>query len=207
MKRKNLLLISALTVSAAVSAACTSASAPAASNANSNANSSVAVLQNDVNPIANVPASTPAANSAVPGIPDAPANMNISKSDPTRNAKVQNSVLASAPDNSEITVSLGQYPVETRTFKSHPQLAKVEKIQDVANKKTTVKIYLRNGQVKQVPENITLEPMSASAADILQIAQNAPAAKPEPKMENPPLPAPQSEQRLQKPGTAPQKNQ
>lgn len=202
MKRKNLFLISALTVTAAAVSACSTATAPAESNNNSN----VAVLQNDINPIANVPPSTPAANSAVPGIPNAPANMNISKADPTRNANVQSSVVASAPDNSEITVSLGQFPVETRTFKNHPQLAKVEKIQDVPNKKNVVKVYLRNGQVKQLPDNITLEPLSAPAASILQAAQEAPAAKPEPKMENPPLPAPQSEQRLQKPGV-PQKNQ
>ena len=200
MKRKNLLIISALSLSA-VATACTTTTAPAETNANSN----VAVLQSNSNPIANVaPATPPATNSAVPGIPNAPANMNMAKGDPTKNAKVQNTVVATAPDNSEITISLGQYPVEARTFKSHPQLAKIEKIQDVANKKTIVKIYLRNGQVKEVPENITIEPMSAPAAFIMEVAQNAPAAKPEPKVENPP--APQSEQRLEKRG-APQKNQ
>lgn len=201
MKRKNLLIISIVSLSAAVTA-CSRASAPAETNANAN----VAVLQSNSNPIANVaPSTPPATNSAVPGIPNAPANFNMSKTDMTKNAKVQNIVVA-APDNSEITTSLGQFPVETRTFKSHPQLAKIEKIQDVANNKTIVKIYLRNGQVKEVPENITIEPLSAPAAFIMQVAQNAPAAKPEPKMENPPLPAPNSEPRLEKRG-APQKNQ
>lgn len=198
MKRKNLLIISALSLSA-VATACTT-TAPAETNANSN----VAVLQSNSNPIANVaPATPPATNSAVPGIPNAPANVNMAKGDPTKNAKVQN-ITNPAPDNSEITMSLGQFPVETRTFKSNAQLAKVERIQDVANKKTTVKVYLRNGQVKELPENAVQNPMAASAAEILQAAQNAQPAKPEPKVENPP--ATRSEQKLEKRG-APQKNQ
>ncbi|HEX8265947.1 MAG TPA: hypothetical protein VF596_11105 [Pyrinomonadaceae bacterium] len=199
MKRKNLLIISALSLSA-VATACSTTSAPAETNANSN----VAVLQSNSNPIANAaPAASPATNSAVPGIPNAPANANMAKGDPTKNAKVQ-SITNPAPDNSEITVSLGQFPVETRTFKNNAELAKVERIQDVANKKTIVKIYLRNGQVKELPPNVVGNPMAASAAEILQAAQNAQPAKPEPKVENPP--APQSEQKLEKRG-APQKNQ
>lgn len=200
MKRKNLLIISTASLFA-VTTACSTASAPAESNANTN----VAVVQNQTNPIANVPSSTPAANSAVPGIPNAPANMNMSKQDPTKTAKVQ-SVANPAPDNSEITVSLGQFPVETRTFKSNAQLAKVERIQDVANKKTTVKVYLKNGQVKELTGDIGIDPMKAMATEILSAAQNAQPAKAEPKMENPPLPAPQSEQRLEK-RPAPQKKQ
>ncbi|HEX9929251.1 MAG TPA: hypothetical protein VGB02_12000 [Pyrinomonadaceae bacterium] len=199
MKRKNLLIISALSLSA-VATACSTTTAPAGTNANSN----VAVLQSNSNPIANAaPAASPATNSAVPGIPNAPANANMAKGDPTKNAKVQN-ITNPAPDNSEVTVSLGQFPVETRTFKNNAELAKVERIQDVANKKTIVKVYLRNGQVKELPPNVVGNPMAASAAEILQAAQNAQPAKPEPKVENPP--APQSEQRLEKRG-APQKNQ
>jgi len=199
MKRKNLLIISALSLSA-VATACTTTTAPAETNANSN----VAVLQSNSNPIANAaPAASPATNSAVPGIPNAPANANMAKGDPTKNAKVQN-ITNPAPDNSEVSVSLGQFPVETRTFKSHAELAKVERIQDVANKKTIVKVYLRNGQVKELSPNVLGNPMAASAAEILQVAQNAQPAKPEPKVENPP--APQSEQKLEKRG-APQKNQ
>jgi hypothetical protein len=127
----------------------------------------------------------------------------MAKGDPTKNAKVQN-ITNPAPDNSEVTVSLGQFPVETRTFKNNAELAKVERIQDVANKKTIVKVYLRNGQVKELPPNAVGNPMAASAAEILQIAQNAQPAKPEPKVENPA--APQSEQKLEKRG-APKKNQ
>ena len=202
MKRKNLLIISLFSISA-IGTACTSAPAPA----ESNGNTKVPVVQNEVNPIANnvAPPQSAATNSAVPGIPNAPANMNVSKQDPTKNAKVQ-SVSNPAPDNSEITYSLGQFPVETRTFKNNAQLAKVERIQDVANKKTTVKVYLRNGQVKELIGDIRIDPMRALATEILYQAQNAPDAKPEPKMENPPLPAPQSEQRLEK-RPAPQKNQ
>ena len=199
MKRKNLLIISALSLSA-VATACSTTTAPTETNANSN----VAVLQSNSNPIANAaPAASPATNSAVPGIPNAPANVNMAKGDPTKNAKVQN-ITNPAPDNSEITVSLGQFPVETRTFKNNAELAKVERIQDVANKKTIVKVYLRNGQVKELPPNVVGNPMAASAAEILEVARNAQPAKPDPKVENPP--APQSEQKLEKRG-APQKNQ
>ncbi|HEX8566248.1 MAG TPA: hypothetical protein VF648_11310 [Pyrinomonadaceae bacterium] len=199
MKRKNLLIISALSLSV-VATACSTTTAPTETNANSN----VAVLQSNSNPIANAaPAVSPATNSAVPGIPNAPANANMAKGDPTKNAKVQN-ITNPAPDNSEVTVSLGQFPVETRTFKNNAELAKVERIQDVANKKTIVKVYLRNGQVKELSPNVVGNPMVASAAEILQAAQNAQPAKPDPKVENPP--APQSEQKLEKRG-APQKNQ
>ena len=199
MKRKNLLIISALSLSA-VATACSTTTAPGETNANSN----VAVLQSNSNPIANTaPAASPATNSAVPGIPNAPANANMAKGDPTKNAKVQN-ITNPAPDNSEVTFSLGQFPVETRTFKSNAQLAKVERIQDVANKKTIVKVYLRNGQVKELPENVGIDPMRALATEILYAAQNAQPAKPEPKVGN--SLAPQSEQKLEKRG-APQKNQ
>jgi len=202
MKRKNLLIISALSLSA-VATACSTTTAPAETNANSN----VAVLQSNTNPIAGNATvgggGGKADNSAVPGIPNAPANANMAKGDPTKNAKVQN-ITNPAPDNSEVTVSLGQFPVETRTFKNNAELAKVERIQDVANKKTIVKVYLRNGQVKELPPNVLGNPMAASAAEILEVAKNAQPAKPDPKVENPP--APQSEQRLEKRG-APQKNQ
>jgi hypothetical protein len=208
MKRTNLLIISAFSLTA-LSSACSTAPTPTAEN---NANSNVAVLQNNSNPIAgnvNIGGIGGAAtNSAVPGIPNAPANMNMSKIDMTKNAKVQN-ITSSAPDNSEISVSLGQYPIETRTFKSHPQLAKVERIDDVANKKVRVKVYLKNGQVKEIPENIinTMpHAMAAPAAELLKAAADAQPARAEPKIENPPLPAPGAEPRLQKQGV-PQKQQ
>lgn len=202
MKSKHLLLISAVSL-ASFGTACSTATAPADSKANVNANANVAVVQNDQNPIANMPAPSPVANSAIPGIPNAPANANITKVDPTKNAKVQ-TMGNPAPDNSEVTVSLGQYPMQTRTFKSHPQLAKVEMIEDISSKKKSVKVYLRNGQVKELPENAIQNAMQAPAAEIAQAAQNAQAAKPEPKTEN--QPAGESQPRLQK-QPIPQKQQ
>lgn len=202
MKRTNLLIISAFSLSVAATA-CSTAPAPTAEN---NANANVAVLQNDSNPIAgNVAAPAPATNSAVPGIPNAPANMAMPKEDLTKNAKVQN-MTNPAPDNSEVSISLGQFPIETRTFKSHPQLAKVERIQDVANKKNIIKVYLKNGEVKELPETTMPNPMAAPAAEIVKASANAQPARPEPQIENPPLPAPGSEPRLQKQGV-PQKQQ
>lgn len=202
MKRTNFLIISAISLSFAATA-CSSAPAPATE---TNANTNVVVLQNNSNPIAgNVAAPSQPTNSTVPGIPNAPANINLSKEDLTQKAKVQN-MANPAPDNSEITIRLDQFPIETRTFKSHPQLAKVERIQDVANKKTVVKVYLKNGQVKELPENTVQNAMAAPAAEIVKAAANAQAARPQPQIENPPLPAPASEPRLQKQGV-PQKQQ
>jgi hypothetical protein len=175
MKRNNFFIITAISLSA-LAVSCSSASAPAETNANAN----TATLQaaSNTNPIAgNTAAPSPATNSAVAGIPNAPADLKVSKDDPTKNAKVQ-TMSNPAPDNSEITISLGQFPVETRTFKNNPQLAKVERIQDVANKKNIIKVYLKNGQVKEIAENAVQNPMAAPAAEILKAAEGGQPAKP-----------------------------
>ncbi len=144
----------------------TNSNANAAIVVNTNAASNLDVVNNPS--AANVAA--PATNSAIPGIPGAPANVQVSKNDPTRgNAKPQ-MVSVPAPDNSEVTNTLGENAVSTRVFKNHPQLAKVEQINDIANKKVTVKVYLRNGKVVEVPEGKIDNPMAAPAANILQAA-------------------------------------
>lgn len=185
MKRKYFLFFPALVVS--ITAACSSAPAPIeTAGSNGGSNTATFAAANNVDPTINANVPTPAANSAIPGIPNAPANLKISKEDPTRNAKPQ-VIGQPAPDNSMITTSLGQDAVETRTFKNHQQLAKVERIQDLANKKTIVKVYLRNGQVREVPEGKISNPMAAPATEILQALQGAPAAAPaagETKTEN-----------------------
>jgi len=72
-----------------------------------------------------------------------------------------------APDNSEITSVMdakGQ-PLETRTFKNHPVLVKIERtnLND-----GDVKVYLKNGKVVSLPENQADNFLTASASDILK---------------------------------------
>ena len=57
----------------------------------------------------------------------------------------------SGPDDSVISVTMNQKgePVETRTFKSHPLIAKVEKV--TIGKDPHYKIYLRDGRVLPAP--------------------------------------------------------
>lgn len=88
-----------------------------------------------------------------------------------------------APENSTYTSSLGTTALEVRTFKKHPQLAKVEKTIDGKNQ--TVKVFLKNGKVIDVaPEKLPNIATAGSAAILeaagINSAQNAaplPAAK------------------------------
>lgn len=81
-----------------------------------------------------------------------------------------------APDNSEIFAELGEIPIETRVFKSHPQLIKVVKSGVPPNQ--TIKVYLKGGKVVDLPgskiANLSTEP----AANILLAAGIQPAAPP-----------------------------
>lgn len=149
-----------------------------------NTNTNTAVVQTinaNVADVVNNPNSNvvpPPSNSAVPGIPNAPANMKVDK-DPTRDAKVQPAPGIPAPDNSEIITTLADKPIQTRVFKNHPQLAKVEVTQDIAAKTKTTKVFLRNGQVKDLPEGRVSDPLTAPAAEILAAVGNVPpGAKP-----------------------------
>jgi hypothetical protein len=178
-----------LIISVLAAAGCSAAST---TNTSSNANTAIAV-SNAPDPTQNANIAPPA-NSAIAGIPNAPANLAL-KEDPTRNAKIK-TMTNPAPDNSEVSVSLGEYPIETRTFKSHPQLAKVERIQDVANKKTIVKVYLKNGQVRELGDGKIQNPMGAAANDILQAltgAASPPTAQPDVKKPTAAPPPPASE--------------
>ena len=75
-----------------------------------------------------------------------------------------------APDDSDIKTALGENLVQTRTFHSNPQLAKIEKTTAFVNGEphSTVKVFLKNGQVKDLNTAAVKDPMSASAADILK---------------------------------------
>lgn len=72
----------------------------------------------------------------------------------------------SAPDNSMTTsgMNLKGEPIETRTFQNHPTLLKVERVN--LNDKA-IKVYLKNGKVLTLPENMAKNYLKASASDIL----------------------------------------
>jgi hypothetical protein len=73
-----------------------------------------------------------------------------------------------APDDSEVTAALARDLVKTRTFKSHPTIAKVEEITDGTNiNHKTIKVYLKSGAVKEIPDGKIGDPMAAPAAKIV----------------------------------------
>lgn len=68
-------------------------------------------------------------------------------------------------DNSEIFTELKDVPIETRVFKSHPQLIKVVKTGMPG--KMTIKVYLKNGKVADVPGDKFPNLGAETAASIL----------------------------------------
>lgn len=79
-----------------------------------------------------------------------------------------------APEDSTMTTTLTDRARETRTWKKHPVLAKVEKIYDG---ESSIKVYLRNGKVIELPGNAIGKLDQIPAASVLEIAGvSAPAA-------------------------------
>lgn len=79
------------------------------------------------------------------------------------------SASVAAPDNSEIVSSMdaqGQ-PIETRTFKKHPILLKIERVN---LNDGDIKLYLKNGKAVVLPEAAAKSFLTASAAELLKAA-------------------------------------
>ena len=133
--------------------------------ANSNANKAIAVPSPDVNPPSNasVPPAAPAVNTA------SSAGTQNPKKIPVPDLKPQ-PINQTAPDGSQISVALGADLVKTRTFKNNSQLTKVEEILVGATPggKKTIKVYLKNGQVKEISEGKVGDAMTESAAGLLK---------------------------------------
>lgn len=72
-----------------------------------------------------------------------------------------------APDDSDVKTELKDNLVQTRTFHSNPTIAKVERTTSLAggNAHSVTKVYLKNGQVKEIDIK---DPLTASAADIIK---------------------------------------
>lgn len=175
--KRNIFIFSAFLFLLAITSCSSKINENTTANVVSNTNAAVTV-NNNTNPIANINTSigTATGNSSIPGIPNAPAtDKSVSKDDPTRNAKPQ-TISRPGPDNSEIFgPTLGEDLVETRVFKNNAQIAKIDVI---GTDKKTVKVYLRNGQVRELPEGKISDPLSESAANIIKVlAGNAEESK------------------------------
>ncbi len=74
-------------------------------------------------------------------------------------------------------------PIETRTFKSNPLLAKVERIYTTLDN-PTVRVYLKDGKVINLPKGKIDNIFSASAQEILNAVGTAPQDDNSPLKEN-----------------------
>ncbi len=84
-----------------------------------------------------------------------------------------------APDNSTFTSYLTDVGHEIRTFKNHPQLLKVEKRTESSGTQT-LKIFLRNGKVVDLPGEKIPVLSTASAATIADVAGIPPPPRRQP---------------------------
>ena len=81
-----------------------------------------------------------------------------------------------APENSTFTSYLADAGYEVRTFKNHPKLRKVEK-RIAADGTQTLKIFMRDGRVVELP-GLAINPLSiAPSAHILQAVAGSEAQK------------------------------
>jgi hypothetical protein len=84
-----------------------------------------------------------------------------------------------APEDSTMTATLTDFARETRTWKKHPTLAKVEKVHDGGE--GAIKVYLRNGKVIDLPGKAIAQLDQIPAASVLQLAGVSSASTPEQK--------------------------
>jgi len=112
------------------------------------------------------------------------SNLKVIKYEPKKDELPYGS--RAAPDDSVITTgSRGTDFIETRTFKSHAVLAKVEKIMDGKTEK--YKVYLKNGKVVDAPADKMNTMQSLAPENILDAIgmlpkpQTNPPTKPEEK--------------------------
>lgn len=156
--------------------------------ANSNAENSNMIVSNPISTESNAPIS-PNSNSQLKPLEG--VDPNIFNKDATdaktvnRDTSNQTSPLAArpAPDNSEFQskgLPDGSF-AETRTFKGHPQISKIEKITN--GKNISMKVYLKNGKSyafteQQIPNFRTADSQSIlTAIGVKQNSPNAPSRK------------------------------
>jgi hypothetical protein len=162
---KNLLFISLLFLVAALSGACSPDTGGNSAQANKNAVNAANLQDNTppVNPDANI-------------YPLANAVNAINAQNPQANKQVKPLPAAGRilPDGSEILTELRDVPIETRTFKGHPQLLKV--VKSGMPTQATVKIYLKSGKIIEIPGEKVPNLSAAQASDLLTAAGVKPEA-------------------------------
>jgi hypothetical protein len=132
-------------------------------NAADSSNRTVSTTANAVN-------SAVSPNSGVPATPNVPANT-AGRDNPMPADSAPRTLFESAapPDDSTVETALGENLVRTRTFKNHPRLKKIEETMIVSeNNRRIVKVYFKNGQMKEIPEGKIKDAISAKADDILK---------------------------------------
>lgn len=118
------------------------------------------------------------------GLP-VPANANVTVVDTNQIKDTMREM--PAPDDSTFTAEMNEkgQPVETRTFRSHPILKKVEKI-TMSPRDYVFKIYLKNGKVVESKSDQLKDFRVISPVNILDaIGMKPPPAKPEPNAPKP----------------------
>lgn len=116
----------------------------------------------------------------VPGM-NAPADgqpANVEPGDnPAATTKPAPPTARTAPEDSEFTAVLKDVGLETRTFKNHPQIDKVERITSPGKK--VIKVYLKGGKVVELPGDAIKNLKTAHSSTILSAAGMAPAQPPQ----------------------------
>lgn len=169
MIRYNLLILSLIFIIFAVGCSGNSTTdANSNVNAASAANQNAAINLNATNNSSNSNAAFPASNSGGITTPNMPANVAV-KGDLPREPKTQ-MLTQSAPDDSQVTTALGENLVQTRVFKNNPRINKIESVTMFTDgqQKKVVKVYLKNGQVRELPESKVKDAMTETASNILK---------------------------------------
>lgn len=119
----------------------------------------------------------PAANSNISDLSGSPTGKNSRgrSANPEPLDPNAEMILTTAPDDSVITTSMNKQgaPIETRTFKSHPTLVKVERVYTEL-KNPTIKVYLKNGKTYDLPKEKIDDIFNISANEILKAVGAAP---------------------------------
>lgn len=139
-----------------------------AANSSSNAEHVVQILPGNTS---SNTITVPAANADRAGLNSSNAEAQPEKSIPAPAIEAQ-PINQPAPDGSTVSVALGNDLVETRTFKNPSQIIKVEEtlIGATPGGKKTIKVYFKNGQVKEIPEGKVGDAMTESAGNLLKAA-------------------------------------
>ena len=169
MKRFYLISILSATLFAFGCAGNTGSPSSANSAANGSENRAVAATSS----------ATSEANAGIPGITAPPSNADskgiqqqrLSEKSGGTDAQVAEAS-RDAPDNSTFSSRLTDVAVETRTFRSHPQLIKV--VKTIAPGKTEIKVYLKGGKVVEVPADKIANLATIQAVDILSLVGISP---------------------------------